>query len=361
MRSQDPSDSRTDLILDHLSGGVVAVDRSATITYLNAAAARTLALQPDTALGKPLATLLGRAATEALSLEDVFAGQPYVNREAEWPRASGEPCLVGFSASPCREADGTIAGAVISFREIGPLLARRQERARAEQLAALGLIAAGLAHEVRNPLAGLRSTAQALARKLPPREPQRDYLDRMLAEIDRIDALLRTFLQYARPQRPTLKPVPLPDVIGSVAALLREQLATRHVRLSTEFPKQNPRVIGDPQQLQQVFLNLFLNSLQAMHNGGEIRVQARWLEEALAWEVRVHDSGRGIPAEHLAQAFTPFFSTTPQGSGLGLAIVQQIVREHRGQVTIESRAGQGTTVTVRLPAASPPPGPPTAH
>jgi len=150
-------------------------------------------------------------------------------------------------------------------------------------------------------------------------------------------------------------------VIGSVAGLLREQLATRHVRLSTEFPKQNPRVIGDPQQLQQVFLNLFLNSLQAMQNGGEIRVQARWLEEALAWEVRVHDSGRGIPAEHLAQAFTPFFSTTPQGSGLGLAIVQQIVREHRGQVTIESRAGQGTTVTVRLPAASAPPGSPTGH
>ncbi len=361
MRSQDPSDSRTDLILDHLSGGVLAVDRSATITYVNAAGARTLALQPETALGKPLATLLGRTPTDALHLDEVLAGKPYVNREAEWPRATGEPCLIGFSASPCRDPDGAITGAVICFREIGSLLARQQERARAEQLAALGLIAAGLAHEVRNPLAGLRSTAQALARKLPGKEPPRDYLDRMLAEIDRIDTLLRTFLQYARPARPTLKPVLLPDVIGSVAALLREQLATRHVRLSTEFPKQNPRVMGDPQQMQQVFLNLFLNSLQAMRNGGEIRVQARWLEEAFAWEVRVHDTGRGIPPEHLAEAFTPFFSTTPQGSGLGLAIVQQIVREHGGQVAIESRAGKGTTVTVRLPAASAPTGPLTAH
>ena len=361
MRSQDPSDSRTHLILDHLSGGVLAVDRSETITYLNAAAARTLALHPDTALGKPLATLLGRAATDALHLDDVFAGEAYVDRKAEWPRANGETCLIGFSASPCREPDGTIIGAVISFREIGGLLARQQERTRAEQLAALGLIAAGLAHEVRNPLAGLRSTAQAMAKKLPAKDPQRDYLDRMLAEIERIDTLVRTFLQYARPPRPTLKPVPLPDVIGSVAALLREQLASRQVRLSTEFPKPNPRVMGDPQQLQQVFLNLFLNSLQAMRNGGEIRVQARWLEEALAWEVRVHDTGRGIPSEHLGQAFTPFFSTTPQGSGLGLAIVQQIVLEHRGQVAIESRAGQGTTVTLRLPAASAPAAPPASN
>ncbi len=361
MRSQDPSDTRTDLILDHLSGGVLAVDRSATITYLNIAAARVLALQPDTAVGKPLATLLGRAAADALHLDDVFAGEAYVDRKAEWPRVNGETCLIGFSASPCRDPDGSITGAVISFREIGGLLARQQERARADQLAALGLIAAGLAHEVRNPLAGLRSTAQAMAKKLPAKNPQRDYLDRMLSEIDRIDTLVRTFLQYARPARPTLKPVLLPDVIGSVAALLREQLAARHVRLSTEFPKPNPRVIGDPQQLQQVFLNLFLNSLQAMQNGGEIRVQARWLEEALAWDVCVHDSGRGIPAEHLAQAFTPFFSTTPQGSGLGLAIVQQIVREHRGQVTIESRAGQGTTVTLRLPAASAPAAPPASH
>jgi signal transduction histidine kinase len=98
-----------------------------------------------------------------------------------------------------------------------------------------------------------------------------------------------------------------------------------------------------------------------MRNGGEIRVQARWLEDALAWEVRVHDTGAGIPPEHLAQAFTPFFSTRAHGSGLGLAIVQQIVREHRGQVTIESPPGQGTTVTVRLPAASAPAGRPAAR
>ena len=361
MDSQGSPGSHTDLVLDSLSGGVIAVDRAATITYLNAAAARTLALQPDTALGKPIATLLGRAATDALHLDDVLAGQPYVNREAEWPRATGEPCIIGFSAAPCRAPDGAITGAVISFREIGSLLARQQERARAEQLAALGLIAAGLAHEVRNPLAGLRSTAQAMARRLRPADPQRDYLDRMLAEMDRIDGLLRSFLQYARPQRPTLKPVTLPDVIASVTALLRERFAASKVRLSTEFPKQNPRVLGDPQQLQQVFLNLFLNSLQAMGNGGEIRVQGRWLEEVPAWEVRVRDDGRGIPPEHLAKAFTPFFSTKPQGSGLGLAIVQQIVREHGGQVAIESRPGEGTTVSVRLPAASASAGPTSTH
>jgi two-component system NtrC family sensor kinase len=200
-----------------------------------------------------------------------------------------------------------------------------------------------------------------MARRLRPADPQRDYLDRMLAEMDRIDGLLRSFLQYARPQRPTLKPVTLPDVIASVTALLRERLAASKVRLSTEFPKQNSRVLGDPQQLQQVFLNLFLNSLQAMGNGGEIRVQGRWLEEVPAWEVRVRDDGRGIPPEHLAKAFTPFFSTKPQGSGLGLAIVQQIVREHGGQVAIESRPGEGTTVSVRLPAASASAGPTSTH
>lgn len=361
MRGQDPSDSRTDLILDSLSGGVIAVDRAATITYLNAAAARTLALHPDTALGKPIATLLGRAATEALRLDDVLTGQPYVNRETEWPRAAGEPCVVGFSAAPCRSPDGSITGAVVSFREIGGLLASEQERARAEQLAALGLIAAGLAHEVRNPLAGLRSTAQAMARKLANKGAQREYLDRMVAEIDRIDALVRTFLQYARPQRPTLKPVTLPDVITSVTTLLRERLAASKVRLSTEFPRQDARVLGDPQQLQQVFLNLFLNSLQAMRNGGEIRVQARRPEAGSTWEVRVRDTGKGIPPEHLAQAFTPFFSTKSHGSGLGLAIVQQIVREHRGHVDIESQPGQGTTVTVRLPAAAAPAGPPSTY
>jgi len=354
MGSQEPPEIRPDLLLDSLSGGVIAVDRSRIVTYLNAAAARTLLLHPDTAFGKPLAVLLGHAATETLRLDEVLGGQPSVNRETEWPRGSGERCLIGFSASPCRGPDGTIIGAVITFREIGSLVACQQERTRAEQLAALGLIAAGLAHEVRNPLAGLRSTVQAMARTLPATDSQRYFLERMLGEIARIDALVRTFLQYARPARPTLKAVSLPDVIGSVTTLLREQLASRQVRVTTEFPQQTPRVLGDPQQLQQVFLNLYLNSLQAVRCGGEIRVQARWLEEGLAWEVRVHDTGPGIPPEHLAQAFTPFFSTTPHGSGLGLAIVQQIVQEHRGEVAIESESGRGTTVIVRLPAASAP-------
>ena len=119
MRSQDSSDSRIHLSLDHLSGGVIAVDPSTTITYLTAATARTLAPQPETARGKPLATFLGCAATEALRLHEIFAGQPYVNGGGRVAPGHREPCCIGFSASPCRDPDGTITGTVISSREIG--------------------------------------------------------------------------------------------------------------------------------------------------------------------------------------------------------------------------------------------------
>ncbi len=216
---------------------------------------------------------------------------------------------------------------------------------RAERLATLGELAAGAAHEIRNPLTSIRSTIQYLRPDFDEGSEKAVLVDELLGEVDRINGIIAGLLSFARPAPPILEEVDVPALLQQVGRLLDSAARTQGVEFV--LPEGEGRTRGDPDQLKQVFLNLCMNALQAMPEGGRLSLGMVRSDHTL--RVSVADTGPGIPAEDLDLVFDPFFTTREEGTGLGLAVCYGIVSRHEGQIDIDSRPGAGTTVHVRLP------------
>lgn len=230
------------------------------------------------------------------------------------------------------------------------LLSDRQRRAsdalrRAERLQTLGTMAAGLAHEVRNPLAAIRSSAEMLGAATDGRGSELAGI--VVTEADRLNRLVTDFLQYARPASPRRSPVLASSLLDACLALVRPQLVARHAVVATSFPAGEREIAADPDQLRQVFLNLLLNALQAIPEGGRIAVSVE--QDRGETRIVISDNGPGIPGDRLARVCEPFYSTREGGTGLGLAVARRIVTEHGGRLEITSPDRGGVRATVLLP------------
>lgn len=258
------------------------------------------------------------------------------------------------------------------------LLRQADERLRLEgevhqtqKMAAIGMLAAEVAHEIGTPLNVIAGRAEALGRTVPADHPERRHLDLILRQTERITGIIRTLLDYSRPRRPALQREAIAPILGRVADLLLGRCRARDVRIHVTLPAGLPEVWGNADQLQQLFLNLLLNALDASPRGATIRIVegpepllpgdgragiTRGKAERACLAIHVVDEGGGIPAERLSQVFQPFFSTKDpgHGTGLGLPIAEEIVRAHQGEVEILSIPGRGTEVIVRLPLAEVP-------
>jgi len=246
-----------------------------------------------------------------------------------------------------------------------------QEAQQAQKLAAVGMLAAKVAHEIGTPLNVISGRAEVLARSIPPEQPGLRHLDVILGQTERITRIIRTLLDYTRPKRPNLVPIEILPTLGRVASLLMERGRRREVRILLEVPTGLPEVQADPDQLQQLFLNLVQNALDASPPGSAVRLAAgeapllpeegragirRGEVDSACLAIHVLDQGGGLAAEELEKVFEPFFSTKVdgRGTGLGLAIVEEIARAHRGAVELLSIPGRGTEAIVRLPLAAGP-------
>ncbi len=238
--------------------------------------------------------------------------------------------------------------------DIERLRALNEHLVRAEKLAAAGALAAGVAHEVNNPLASISSLIQIIQSRplTPDREAEtREMLRLISTQIERISQVLRDMLDFARQRPPARAPLDLARVVESSLRLAAFDKGFKRLRVTTDFDERVPRVSADPDQLQQVFLNLLLNARDAMPDGGDLRVRLGFDETANEVFVEVADNGHGIPAEILPHVFDPFFTTKRAGAGLGLAVCYGIVTAHGGRVAVESGDGlRGTTARVALPA-----------
>lgn len=221
-----------------------------------------------------------------------------------------------------------------------------QQLSRAERLSALGELAAGLAHEIRNPVAAIKGAIDILAARASVNTPEAEFTAVAGRELSRLDGLVDEFLAYARPQAPVLRDTPVDSLIAHIVALLQTEAHRRRITLAVNSPPEG-HVLADPSQLTQVLLNVVLNAMQASPEGATVHLDSR--RERGAVRLTVEDEGVGISPEAAAQAFEPFFTTKPRGSGLGLAIAQRIVTAHGGTITIGARPTVGTTVTVVLP------------
>jgi len=329
-------------VLDSLSSGVVTVDRAGIVTTANPMARRLL----GDCVGQPFDARLNAEIAARLS-EGLL---PRYFQTTQGPRP------LGVHLAALTSQDGTSLGQVIVLDDLTEVRRLEEQVRRADRLAALGRLAGGLAHEIRNPLGIVRAAAQMLASEAKAPELQ-EYTTVIRQEVDRVEKLIQELLDYARPRPLALQPLALGPLVADVAARLQSYAAPRQATIATHVAPDLPLIQVDAERLRQCLVNLILNAVQAMPRGGAVAIRCQPPPLASAADdlalaavtIAITDQGEGIAPDDLGRIFEPFFSTKAQGAGLGLAVVQQIVQEHGGEISATSVVGQGSTFTMRLP------------
>ncbi|HZQ24594.1 MAG TPA: ATP-binding protein [Terriglobales bacterium] len=227
----------------------------------------------------------------------------------------------------------------------------RTQMSRAEHLATLGELATGLAHEIRNPLAGIAGVIEIVSRDLPPTSPARAVVKDVRLEIAQINRIVTDLLETARPRPPEIRPSDLNTTIEHAVMLARQQVLSKPITIELQKAPELPAVEHDGDQMHQVLLNLLINSVQAMDHGGTVRVQVS--EDHGVAKIAVSDNGKGIPADNIPNIFRPFFTTKGNGTGLGLSLAKRIVEDHQGRIEVVSELGKGTKFVISLPFKRP--------
>ena len=241
-----------------------------------------------------------------------------------------------------------------SFNEMaGSLKEQMQKMQRTEQMVVVGELAAGLAHEIKNPMAGIKVAMSVLSEEAYISAEDKAVLQKVVAEIAQLEGLMKNFLNFAKPQKPRLEPVNVNQMLNTTLTFhLRHQAVgaggSGKIEIVKDF-EEIPPTLADPTQLQRVFLNLFLNALHAMPGGGELGVRTRLDENGKTIRIEVSDTGSGIREDLIGKVFQPFFTTKPKGTGLGLAISRQMIEQHDGSIAVANRPGGGVLFTIRLP------------
>jgi signal transduction histidine kinase len=238
--------------------------------------------------------------------------------------------------------------ATAKLRRQTEVLAQAEEKLRrADRLSALGKLSAGIAHEVRNPLASIKGTAEILSDKFKPGDKEYEFVEILIKEVNRLDAVVVGFLDFAKPKPPELKSSKINDIILAVLKLTEHQIARSRINLKTKLEDSLPALYVDPEQMKQVFLNLIINAVQAMPDGGDLEVESYRNSSEIV--CTFSDTGIGISKEQQNDLFTPFYTSKKKGTGLGLAIVYRILEGHKGEIKFTTEENKGTCFTISLP------------
>ncbi len=344
--------SRMRNVLQSIPTGVLTLDSRGVVTALNNAGERLLGLRASVILGRSVDEVLQAAPELATWIRTALAGERLMQEtELALTADGGRRVTVRASASELRDDTGRSDGLVVLLRDTTEVNRLELQLRRTDKLAALGTLAAGVAHEVKNPLHALTLNLHLLQAEIaapePPATEIKGYFDILRSEMDRIHRIVDNFLRFSRPSIPEVTPLNLHALLERVLSLTAFEAADHSVTIETQFDAALDSLAGDDGQLSQVFLNLVINALQAMPSGGTLVLTTR---RRVGWaEIAVRDSGEGIQREILPHVFDPYFTTRPRGVGLGLAIAHRIVEGHHGTIDVESEGGKGTTMIVRLP------------
>jgi signal transduction histidine kinase len=352
---------KTQKILDNIPTGVLALTAEGRISAVNQALRSRM---PSSVVGVPLAEAFPQASepvmTRLMGLVDAATRESRVRSLLGEPLALfGEEGQYSIHAVPLEAREPEVRTLLV-VEDLSNLRALETQLLRAEKFATVGVLAAGIAHEIGTPLGVVRGRAEYVLGKLGSVHPQAPGVGVIIEQIDRVSRTIRQLLDFSRLQPAAVRPVALGPLLRDVSELLRLEAERRQVRLEWELPEGVPAIAADPDQLQQVLVNLTLNACDACSTGGRVRLTAVAPDGSSsgAWglvAITVEDDGCGIPPESLNQVFDPFFTTKKrgQGTGLGLTVVAHVVRNHGGRVELESEPGRGTRVTVLWPAAAP--------
>jgi two-component system sensor histidine kinase PilS (NtrC family) len=352
--TKDLADYRlfNDRIIESMRSGLVTTDLLGRITTFNRAAEEITGYRAGDIRGKNVFNIFGDIEKQ------IEAGLESIRTRTRLPRfdigcktADGHEIHLGFSVAPLVDEIDNSRGYVLTFQDLTEVMELEREVRRQERLAALGKMAAGLAHEIRNPLASMRGSVQVLASELSFSQDQSQLMQIVLRESDRLNRIVSDFLTYARPPKIERSVIELSGLLSETIALLRNspELLPEHL-IKEEYPSEPVYYQGDPNQIRQIFWNLSRNAIKAMPRGGELRValDARPKRDVT---IAFSDTGEGMSREQRERLFEPFNSSSG-GTGLGMAIVYQLVRDHNGKIIVDSETGQGTRIAIRLPVSA---------
>lgn len=355
--------SYTDNILTSVPAGVVTLDTQGNAVSWNRAAGEILGVAESAALGRPFDDILDGfaiAEEERSRLQSSLArvmggGDPERGIAAKLAVSEDQHIHLALSLSQLRNREGEPLGLVIVLEDITSQVQMQEEVHRMSELAAIGQLAASIAHELRNPLSSIKGAAQFLETETT--DPStREFLGIIVEEVDGLNRIASEFLDFARPLRIEASEVRLSDVLQRQTSLLAGQFADAGIDVTVDVQPDVPPIRADQKQVEQVLLNLALNAIQAMPNGGSLQIILRLSRKyAGCVEISLADTGVGIQGDRLNKIFTPFFTTKVKGTGLGLPVVQKIIQNHQGHIGVESVEGEGSVFSVHLPVDGPAP------
>lgn len=351
-----PDDAFFRHIVAGMRNAVLAITRDGRIALMNDEACRIFGLQPRPEdLGRRYAEVLGGQGELVRVLSSVFDVDLLPNRVELRLKPRG--MVIGYTIAHVRDDEGVVIGAAMFFKDLTRVEQLEERERLRDRLAALGEMAAAIAHEVKNPLAGIEVTAGLLRRRVPDVPAAQEMLTRIIDEAKMANAIVQEVLEFVRPMRLQMEHASIHDAVQAAIALADTKVARGGIDVRVEVPRELPPIQGDSHQLAQLFTNLLTNAYEAMDGSGCVVVSAEMMRlpetpdgrARDAVMVEVADDGPGMLPEIADKIFDPFFTTKAKGSGLGLAIVRKIVDAHDGQIDMRSAPQRGTAIRVMLP------------
>ncbi len=338
----------TDILVSSLPVGLIATGEDGKVRIINTAAEEMVGVDSKSVLGNDPSKILPVQIASELQNQSVTPGDTY-QKEISLNDSKKRNRSLLTVALPVVDSEKKFAGNTLLIQDLSQIKDLQKELRRNERLAALGKMAAGVAHELRNPLSSIKGLALLLKSKLKVDARGIETADILVQEVERLNRSIGELLDYARPQKLQLEKIDIGEILNKSMALIAADVESSGVELDIDC-KENYYVNGDRDKLNQVFLNLFLNSIQAMEDGGLLKIKT--FTQGMRVICQIEDSGCGLEQESISKVFDPYFTTKSGGTGLGLAMSAKIIEEHNGTIEFRSDINQGTTVKVNLPVYS---------
>jgi two-component system sensor histidine kinase HydH len=337
----------SDNVVENVPIGLLALDHQGKIAAFNNGAESILQLSAPQVLGQEADRIIPPQLLDEINQSKNQAD--VIEKEIECKTADGKIVPLEIGASSLKDEKDVFLGNVLLFKDLTEVRALRREVARSQRLASVGRLAAGVAHEIRNPLSSIKGFATYFKERYPDRPDDQQTADIMIQEVDRLNRVVGQLLEFARPISIKRQPISLQTLLKDSIRLIEDRAAEKNISILTRNDAGIDAVWGDPDRINQILLNLYLNAIDSMQNGGELRVQLSSEGDSQEICIKVSDTGCGINPEHLSKVFDPYFTTKSTGTGLGLAIAHNIVETMDGRIKVESHKKRGTTFTVTLP------------